>query len=203
MRFLKSPVVFLPLVFFLLLVILMQLEKGRERESFYSEKLAKLEKLYDQQREMIRQITTAYQGQMFPSTTHTAELSHDKFNGDGDDSYSFMAVGHAYTNPDHRKKIQDNGLNRDFLKFMKSYPMVDTRFVVFTGDFTSDGFPSQWDKIEEEIKDFPVDFHFVAGNHDEGVDGSRKGTFLERAGRDEFYDSFFVGEDLFVTLLNR
>ncbi|MBT3367653.1 MAG: metallophosphoesterase [Nitrospina sp.] len=201
MRFLKSPAVFLflPLVFILLLVVLMQLEKAKERGNFYSEKLAKLEKLYSQQKEVIGQVK-AGQGQLSQGAAHTEKRPHDKFNGSGDSSYSFMAVGHAYTYPDYSKKIQDNGLNQDFLRFMKSYPMADTRFVVFTGDFTSDGFPSQWDKTEEQIKDFPVDFHFVSGNHDEGVDGSEKDTFLERTGRDEFYDSFFVGEDLFVIL---
>ena len=49
----KSPVVFLLLFFMSLLVVWVPFKKAKERESFYSEKFAKL---YSQQREMIGEI---------------------------------------------------------------------------------------------------------------------------------------------------
>ena len=117
---------------------------------------------------------------------------------DGDISYRFMAVGHAYTYP--TGKSTSNGLNPSFLKFMRASSLMGFRFIIFTGDFTYGGHPKQWDKVEEQLKEFPVDMNFVPGNHDLGDEGSETSTFIDRTGVNAISRSFFVGEDLFIIL---
>ena len=119
---------------------------------------------------------------------------------DGDKSYRFMTVGHAYTYPN--SKSISNGLNPSFLKFMRASSLRDIRFIIFTGDFTYGGLPEQWDKVEEQMKEFPMDLNFVPGNHDLGGSnpGSQIGTFINRMDGNETSRSFFVGEDLFIIL---
>ena len=135
----------------------------------------------------------------------SVQIIDEKVSGNTKDSYRFMVVGHPYTHPTENKEQGGydyaNGLNRSFLKFLRTFPLIGFRHVVFTGDFTHDGRPDQWDKVEEQIKDFPVEFKFVAGNHDIGNnDDSQRDTFLKRAGRDQMFDSFFIEKDLFIIL---
>jgi hypothetical protein len=117
---------------------------------------------------------------------------------DGDKSYRFMAVGHAYTYPN--SKSISNGLNPSFLKFMRASSLMGLRFIIFTGDFTYGGRPEQWDKVEGQMKEFPVDMNFVPGNHDLGDKGSQTSTFIDRTDANAISRSFFVGEDLFIIL---
>jgi len=51
---------------------------------------------------------------------------------DGDKSYRFMAVGHAYTYPN--SKSISNGLNPSFLKFMRTTPLTEKSVFIFGGD---------------------------------------------------------------------
>ena len=72
---------------------------------------------------------------------------------DGDISYRFMAVGHAYTYP--TGKSTSNGLNPSFLKFMRASSLMGFRFIIFTGDFTYGGHPKQCliDDMAEGVRD--------------------------------------------------
>jgi hypothetical protein len=121
----------------------------------------------------------------------------ERHSSAGNTPYEFMVAGHVYgpMKPDGMAFIPN------FSKFLKAYPLMDLDFIIFTGDFTHNGLPEEWDEMESEINDYPVRFHYVPGNHDLGNnDDFQRNTFLERTKREKVYDSFLNGEDLFIIL---
>lgn len=106
-------------------------------------------------------------------------------------NFSFFVAGHVYGSPYDTNFVIHPPFNED-KKFLREYPNME--FGVFTGDIVRKSVNSNWDNVDNFVKDLNMPVYFAVGNHDEG----HKELFASRYGKT--YYSWKSKENLFIIL---